>query len=73
MCTYRHLLTIGANVNHRDEDGCTPLHVAAAVHNARGVGIFLLNNADKKAKNNAGKTPVQVARANKKKMQNFLG
>lgn len=59
-------------MNHSDNQGNTPLHVGAGVLSAKGVTILLGAGAAKKAKNEAGQTPVQVARLTKKSMQAFI-
>ncbi len=52
------LVRKGANVNHRQIDNSTPLHVAAFYGQYSIVKILLVYGADPTLKNNAGNTPV---------------
>lgn len=55
-----HLLRSGAKLDMRDEIGATPLHYAVA-HGASDVAIELLNrNADARAINDSGYTPLML-------------
>lgn len=49
------LIDNGANVNEKNEDGITPLHLAAW---PEIVEILVKNGADLEAKSNAGETPL---------------
>ena len=46
----------GANVNGKDENGNTPLHVAAAIGNFKATRALIAAKADLEAKNNEGVT-----------------
>lgn len=50
-----------ADLNLRDEQGCTVLHHAAAALNAETVSLLLEAGADPNAKNAAGHTPLTLA------------
>ena len=54
-------ITSGAPVNARNKDGDTPLHFAARNGHKATVAMLLGEAADVTAKNNAGKTPLDVA------------
>jgi len=56
------LLAEGEDVNAKDRDGCTPLHIAAQV-GAKRVVELLLRGASIEAKDDQGHTPVQLAAA----------
>lgn len=53
------------NVNERDYNGCTPLHVAAGEGNQTMVRVLLSFGADVLAVDNAGRTPLDCAAANR--------
>jgi uncharacterized repeat protein (TIGR01451 family) len=56
------LLSLGADVNAKDENGLTPLHVAATRYGKKEVAELLIaKGADVKAKNKGGKTPRIIA------------
>jgi ankyrin repeat protein len=58
-------------VNHPDETGHTPLHLAAAVGNVSAVATLLSLGALKSAKTHANLTPAQLAREYVKGMKTF--
>jgi len=81
----RWLLDQGADVDARDNDGCTPLHyssfwpggLGASFGSTRGTvegsRLLLEHGADIQAENNEGKTPLQLALEHKHhKMAEFL-
>ena len=57
-------LRLGEDLNVRDTDGNTPLHVAARVENPSAVTFLLEAGADINAQNNLGATPLHLARDN---------
>ena len=60
------LVAAGADVDRTDEDGNTPLHVAASDNYAGDrIGALLDAGADPAARNAAGETPWELARDNK--------
>ncbi len=60
------LVDAGADVNVRDWDGLTPLHIGAWFTDNPAVITALLNaGADPKAKDNGGRTPRYYAQYNK--------
>lgn len=54
------LVMAGVNLEMRDKDGSTPLHLAAEAGRMDIIRL-LLNGSDKNAKNHAGKTAQQIA------------
>ncbi|KAG5508355.1 hypothetical protein JIQ42_08280 [Leishmania sp. Namibia] len=62
----QYLLREGlCNVNDRDYNGCTPLHVAAGEGNQAIVRVLLSFGADVVAVDNNGRTPLDCAAANR--------
>ncbi|RMG03466.1 MAG: ankyrin repeat domain-containing protein, partial [Acidobacteria bacterium] len=60
----RLLISSGANVNAKDQDGQTPLHEAAWYGNSGVAKLLISSRADLNAKNKNGKTPLGVASRN---------
>jgi ankyrin repeat protein len=56
------LISNKAEVNAKDNDGCTPLHKAASSANKDVVKVLLSNHADVNAKDNDGNTPLDYAK-----------
>lgn len=61
----KQLINKGANVNERDEDGRTPLHLATE-KNLEMVQFLVDHGAEINAKDNDGVTPFLLAEANDK-------
>ena len=61
MCQYIYILKL--NPDAQDEDGNTPLHIAAANVNYRAMSALLETGADPTLLNNEGLTPLDVAEA----------
>ncbi len=55
------LLSLGANINTKDEDGFSPLYQAAADGNLQIVEYLLDNGADIEIKSNDDTTPLIIA------------
>ena len=56
------LLDAGIDVNARDRDGATALHIAAAMRNAtEAVGVLLAHDADNTVVDHQGQTAIDVA------------
>jgi ankyrin repeat protein len=55
------LLTHHADVNIRNHNGCTPLHIAAAQGNGEIVGWLLGSGANVYAKDKRGRVPLHLA------------
>lgn len=60
-CIIRPLIRAGANVNHRNNDGFTPLMYAAGAGNIHDVKALLAAGADKSAKSVLGETALSRA------------
>jgi hypothetical protein len=54
------LLEKGANVNARDDNGGTPLHVATAWGRVDIVKLLIKKDVDVDVKNNSGSTPLHM-------------
>ena len=54
------LLSHGADVDGKDEDGFTALHFAARADASKAVEILLKHGADSDAKNDSGVTPLRL-------------
>ncbi|KAJ1468520.1 ankyrin repeat-containing domain protein [Baffinella frigidus] len=64
VATLEHLLGAAGhcfNVNTRDSEGNTPLHVAVAAHNFPAVRVLLHHGADIAAVTGTGDTPMHIA------------
>jgi len=57
----RDLIKRGANVNIKDKDGKTPLHIAVENNYEDIVKVLIQNNADVNIKDNNGNTPLHIA------------
>ena len=57
----KELLDRNADANITDEEGCTPLHVAARWENEQAIDLLLAGDADVSAADNEGNTPLLVA------------
>jgi cytohesin len=57
----RRLLSVGADVNTKDNNGHTPLHNASAMDHSQVVQALLEHRADIEASNNDGWTPLHAA------------
>ena len=55
------LFTAGANINAKDKDGNTGLHVATKLGNEKTIKGFIGYSADINTKNSAGLTPLHLA------------
>ncbi|MHC4501292.1 MAG: ankyrin repeat domain-containing protein [Planctomycetota bacterium] len=59
--TVKHLIRKGVNVNAQNEDGETPLHIAAILGRTKAGELLIDNGADIHARTNAGRTPLHTA------------
>jgi ankyrin repeat protein len=55
------LLDKGADVNHKNYNGNTPLHIAIVNQDLEVCKVLISRGADVSITNNEGKTPLQVA------------
>lgn len=64
----------GANIFAKNNDGNTPLHIAAMMNNAELVKLLTENNLNvaKKFKNNRDRTPLDISTENAKEHLNFM-
>jgi ankyrin repeat protein len=60
-CIVALLIDFGADMNHVNVGGNTPLHVAASRTSKETTKWLLLRGADQKALNKSGKTPYDLA------------
>lgn len=60
------------NVNERDHNGCTPLHIAASEGNQSIIHLLLSYGADLLLKDNYGRTPLDCAAANRQSIGRYL-
>lgn len=58
----RLLISKGANVNHQDNNGYTPLHMAVVYNNEIVIEILINAGADRSIKNEDGHTAEEMAR-----------
>ena len=59
------MLENGANVNAKDNNGDTPLHIAASHNASETVVVLLKNAADTSVANDNSHTPLHIAAENK--------
>jgi ankyrin repeat protein len=59
------LIVEGAELDQRDERGCTPLHFAVVAKQREVVAVLVGNGADVNSHNNRGDTPLHMAVANR--------
>ena len=59
--TTEYFIQKGADVNAKDKDGNTPLHLAAMNGKIDVAKVLLKHNADVNAKNNEGRTALHYA------------
>lgn len=52
---------VNGGVNLRDNDGCTPLHLAARANRPEALRLLVELGADMSAKDNSGRTPLNEA------------
>lgn len=65
-----YLIKLGADVNHSDNEGWTPLHATASCGFVSIARFLLCHDANLSAVNNEGELPVDIAEAGP--MKNFL-
>jgi hypothetical protein len=63
-CVVKMLLSAGAEVNHRNKDGLTPLMYAAGAGKIHNVEVLLAAGADRSAKSILGETAISRAQKN---------
>jgi serine/threonine-protein phosphatase 6 regulatory ankyrin repeat subunit B len=66
------LIQKGANVNEKDDNGATPLHMAARQGNSGIAGILISKGAKVREKDKKGKMPLDYADSNDKVMRDLL-
>ncbi|GJJ70883.1 uncharacterized protein EMPS_03233 [Entomortierella parvispora] len=59
------LLHLGADLNHRDEEGSTPLHHAAAFGHLQTISLLIEKGSSSSIKNNGGWTALDFAYSDK--------
>jgi ankyrin repeat protein len=67
----RELVSMGADVNWKDVNGNTPLHVAVAYPDPEVLRTLLDLGADRNIKNNDGKIPLDVLNVEQKSLKKF--
>src|SRR5208282_1549627 len=55
------LLSAGADVSGKDENGNTPLHWASHFNNLEAAELLIKSGAQRNARDNAGETPLDLA------------
>ena len=66
------LLDLGADVNAKDDDGNTPLHVASAMNSRQFMEVLTRAGADSTILNNAGDTPLQCMQKARQAQVDFM-
>lgn len=64
---FKKLIELGININNKNNEGNTVLHLCVRDNMLDYVEVLLQGNADKRAKNNLGLTPVDIANSQENK------
>ncbi|EAY13509.1 ankyrin repeat protein, putative [Trichomonas vaginalis G3] len=64
---FEYFISNGADINAKDEVGCTPLHLVASENNIEMAEILISNGADINAKDGVEATPLHYAASNNSK------